>query len=141
MDFIIGGAYQGKLDIAKKKFGVSKDEIFECSLDGGGISLGKNELSVGENEYIDFSKRCICHIERFALYCVKNGIEAKDYFEEHKSEWKQSVMICEDIFCGVVPIDSDMRAWREMCGRLCTYLVRESNSVTRAFCGLEQTLK
>lgn len=127
MDFIIGGAYQGKLDIAKKKFGISEDEIFECSLD--------------ENEYIDFSKRCICHIERFALYCVKNGMEAKDYFEEHKSEWKQSVVICEDIFCGVVPIDSDMRAWREMCGRLCTYLVRESNSITRAFCGLEQTLK
>lgn len=134
MDFIIGGAYQGKLDIAKRKFGISEDEIFECSLGDGGISIG-------ENEYIDFSKRCIYHIERFALYCVRNGIEAKDYFEEHKSEWKDAVVICEDIFCGVVPIDPDMRAWREMCGRLCTYLVREADSVTRVFCGLEQTLK
>ena len=132
MDFVIGGAHQGKLDFARIRFDVSDDDIFECEYNSENTDISSE---------IDFSRRCIHHTEKFALWCVKNGFEAKDYFEAHKQAWKDSVIICEDIFCGVVPIDADMRAWREMSGRLCTYLTREADSVTRIFCGLEQKLK
>ncbi len=124
MDFIIGGAYQGKLDVARRKFKISVSDIFIC----------------GECD-IDFSKKCIYGVDKFSLYCVKNGIEAKEYFELHKAEWQDSVIICDDIFCGVVPIDSTLRSWREMTGRLCTYLTENARTVTRVFCGLEQQLK
>ncbi len=126
MHLIVGGAYQGKLGIAKNKFGFTDNQVFTCT---------------DETSELDFSKKCIYHVEKFSLYCTRNGIEAAQYFKDHRDEWADSVIICEDIFCGVVPIDAELRAWREMTGRLSIYLSNESESVTRVFCGLEQKLK
>ncbi len=125
MDLIIGGAYQGKLDHARKKYSLTDGDIYTCS----------------ESEGISFDRRCIDSIQEFTLYCVRNTLDATEIFREHRAEWKDSVLICEDIFCGVVPLGADMRAWREMTGRLCAYLSSEAETVTRMFCGLEQRLK
>ena len=125
MDLIIGGAYQGKLDYARKRYGLSDSDIYTCS----------------EAEGIAFGSRCIYKLQEFALWCVRNGCDAVEYMEAHRDEWKDCVLICEDMFCGVVPLGADMRAWREMTGRLCSYLSQESQSVIRIFCGLEQVLK
>lgn len=125
MDFIIGGAYQGKLDHAKKQFLVKDNEIFTCS-DANGIVFGA---------------RCIDKIEEFTLWCVKNGRDAVNIFRQNRDLWQDSVLICQDIFCGVVPVGADMRAWRDMTGQLCTYLSTEAKSVTRMFCGIAQVLK
>ena len=124
MVLIIGGAYQGKLDFAKTAFTLSEDDIFTCT------SLE-----------IDFSKRCINKIEEFTLACVQSGLDPSEYFKAHKEDWKDSILICEDIFCGVVPMGAEMRAWRQATGRLCQYLSREAAEVSRIFCGLEQKLK
>lgn len=125
MDFIIGGAYQGKLDCAKRKFDLSDSEIYTCT----------------EDEDIRFGAKCIDKLEEFTLRCVRTGADALGIFRENRELWKDSVLICCDIFCGVVPMGADMRAWREMTGRLCAYLAQEAGSVTRVFCGLEQKLK
>ncbi len=125
MDLIIGGAYQGKLDYAKRKYGLEEDGIFTCS----------------ENSDISFDRRCINSIQEFTLHCVREGLDATEIFRARKNKWENSILICEDIFCGVVPLGADIRAWREMTGRLCAYLSSEANSVTRIFCGLEQKLK
>ena len=125
MELIIGGAYQGKRTLAKKKYGFSDGDIFTCTEESG----------------IGFDARCIDKIEEFTLWCVRNHQDATEIFMVHRPEWENSVLICQDIFCGVVPIDVDMRAWREMTGRLCAYLSREAESVFRVFCGLEQKLK
>lgn len=124
MIFIIGGAYQGKLDYAKTAYMLSEQDIFTCHC-----------------SEIDFSKQCINHIETFTLACTQAGTDAIAYFQERKAQWKDSILICEDIFCGVVPIGTEMRAWRQTTGRLCQYLSREAEQVSRIFCGLEQRLK
>ena len=90
---------------------------------------------------IDFSKRCINSIEEFTLTCVQSGLDPSEYFKAHQEDWKDSILICEDIFCGVVPMGAEMRAWRQATGRLCQYLSREAAEVSRIFCGLEQKLK
>ena len=125
MEFIIGGAYQGKLDCALKKYNLTENEIFTCTEEHG----------------IEFGARCIYKIEEFTLWCVRNGRDATEIFRENREKWENSVLICQDIFCGVVPLGADMRAWRDMTGRLCAYLSEEAASVTRMFCGLEQRLK
>ena len=61
--------------------------------------------------------------------------------KENRASWQDSVLICQDIFCGVVPMGADMRAWRETTGRLCAYLAAEADTVTRVFCGIEEKLK
>ncbi len=124
MILIIGGAYQGKLGFARDAFSVTEAEIFDCT----GAS-------------IDFSKRCVRHLEEFCYACVEAGVEPKDYFLEHKDQWRDSILICRDIFCGVVPTDPIQREWRQAAGRLCQYLTVEAERVSRIFCGLEQRLK
>ena len=125
MVLIIGGAYQGKLALAKKKYDLSDNEIFTCT----------------EKSGIEFGARCIDKIEEFTLWCVRNGKDAAEIFKVNRPKWKNSVLICQDIFCGVVPMGADMRVWRETTGRLCAYLSEEAGSVSRVFCGLEQKLK
>ncbi len=125
MDLIIGGAYQGKTEYARKKYGLDDSDIYSCSKYSG----------------IEFGAKCINKIEEFTLWCVKNGCDAVDIFRRHLCEWKGSVLICNDIFCGVVPLGADMRQWREMTGRLCNYLSENADNVIRIFCGLEQKLK
>lgn len=125
MNLIIGGAYQGKLDCAKRKFSIKETDIFTCTEENG----------------ILFGTRCINKIEEFTLWCVRNDVDAVEIFKEQQEKWADSVLLCMDIFCGVVPLGADMRAWREMTGRLCAYLSTEAETVTRMFCGLEQKLK
>lgn len=124
MDLIIGGAYQGKLDYAKEKYGLTDSDIFECS----------------DKRDIEF-KACVHHLERFTLYCVKTNLNAVDIFALWEKKWKDCVLICEDISCGVVPIDPEMREWREATGRLLNWLTPRAETVTRLFCGLPQRLK
>lgn len=124
MIFIIGGAYQGKLDCAKTAYHLSEDDVFTCT-----------------GSEIDFSKRCINRIEEFTYACVQNGLDPVGYFREHQEQWRGSILICQDMFCGVVPLGADMRAWRQATGILCQYLSKEAKQVSRIFCGLEQRLK
>lgn len=124
MKLIIGGAYQGKRDFAVSTFNLKETDIFTCS---------------GEN--IDFSAPCIDKIEEFTFACVKAGKEPAELFRANRERWQNSVLICQDIFCGVVPVDADQREWRQATGRLCQYLSREAEQVSRIFCGLEQRLK
>lgn len=124
MVLIIGGAYQGKRDFAKSRFSLSETDIFDCT--GGEI---------------DFSKRCIDHLEEFTYACARDGIDAVHYFQSHRELWRDSILICRDIAAGVVPMGADMRSWRQMNGRLCRYLSGEAERVSRLFCGLEERLK
>ena len=124
MVLIIGGAYQGKLDYAKAAFSIADDEVFACD----GVE-------------IDFSRRCIYRIEEFTLACVLENNDPTEYFRSHREMWKDSILICQDIFCGVVPLGAEIRAWRQATGRLCRYLSGEAAQVSRLFCGLEQRLK
>ena len=120
MIFIIGGAYQGKLDFAKEVFGITEGDVHICN--------------AGE---IDFSKRCIYKIEEFTACCE----DPIGYFEAHRDKWQDSILILQDIFCGVVPMGAENRAWRQRTGRLAQYLSREASQVSRIFCGLELKLK
>jgi len=120
MILIIGGAYQGKLDFAKDTFGITDADVHTC----------------GSKE-IDFSKQCIYKIEEFTIH----HDDPIGYFESHREEWQDSVLILQDIFCGVVPMGTENRAWRQRTGRWAQYLSKEAIQVSRIFCGLEQRLK
>ena len=115
MNLIIGGAYQGKLEYAEEVFG--KQEVFTCS---------------PERAELDFSKPVLYHLE---------GIEAREYLRQHRPELDGKVIICTDISQGIVPVETQMRALREMTGRAMVYLAKEADTVTRVFCGLGQKLK
>ena len=51
------------------------------------------------------------------------------------------VILCDEVGCGVVPVDPAERVWREEVGRLCCDLARKAERVERIFCGLSMVLK
>ena len=124
MHLIIGGAYQGKRQFAEERFGLKPEDIFTCT---------------GEDP--DFSSPCLDRLEEFTLSCVKAGRDSVACFRENRESWKDSVLILGDISAGVVPMEAQLRAWREENGRLGRYLGEQAESVHRLFCGLEQRLK
>ena len=124
MNLIIGGAYQGKRAFAKESFGLEDAGIYTCS-----------------GSDIDFSYPCIDRLEEFTLACVREGKDPIPLFQAHAEKWKDSTLICQDIFCGVVPMEAELRRWRNVTGQLCQYLSRNARQVSRIFCGLEQRPK
>ena len=124
MTLIIGGAYQGKLAFARETFSLAEEDVFTCS-----------------GTEIDFSKPCINALEEFTLACIRQGADPIAFLREHRAQWERTIFICQDLFCGVVPIDTELRSWRHTTGLVCQYLSREADRVSRIFCGLEQRLK
>ena len=130
MILIFGGAYQGKTEYAVKNFNIDRTQ--DCS----------------RGERPDFSADCICGIEGFVSDCVKKGVEAKSYFQEHREEWnsprgeaEEKIFVITDTSQGVVPVDPDVRSAREMNGRLMIYLAEEAREVHRVFCGIGKRIK
>lgn len=120
MEFVLGGAYQGKLEYVKKKYGFSEEEICFCN----------------EREEVDWSKPCVYGLERYLLGCVERGVEPALAGAE-----RSAVVAMEDVFCGLVPMEPRLRQWRELCGHTAAKLAAEAEQVTRLFCGLSERLK
>lgn len=126
MVLIIGGSYQGKLDFARQRFGLTDDDIQLC-----------NETT----EALDFSRRCIAYIDRFALNRVYADVEPARALGADPGLYGKVIFIANDISGGVVPMDPVLRAWREACGRMNLKLAREADEVWRLFCGIPQRVK
>ena len=126
MILIIGGSYQGKLDFARQRFQLAEDEIQVCTED---------------TDALDFSRRCIAYIDRFALNRVRSGFEPADALGTDPGLYKDVIFIANDVSGGVVPMDPTLRAWREACGRMNLKLAKVSDEVWRLFCGIPQRVK
>lgn len=126
MVFIIGGSYQGKLDFARRRFGLSEGDIQICD-DG--------------TDAVDLARRCAAYIDRFALNRVRAGVEPAEALFADPGRLKEMIFIANDVSGGVVPMDPVLRAWREACGRMNMHLAREADEVWRLFCGIPQRIK
>lgn len=124
MKVIFGGAYQGKLAYAKEHFGIK--QYFTCD---------------EQNPEIDFSAEAVDRLENFTLACVRAGVEAADYFDQHWEQLEGKILICADISQGIVPMDPELRAWREMNGRALIYLCRRAEQVIRIFLRIRTAVK
>lgn len=121
MHIIIGGAYQGKLDYAKKHLGVTGKDLCD---------LATEPLYPG--------KRCYLHIETFVRKCLAENSDAAALLLQLDHD---CILISDDVSCGVVPMDAQDRAWREAVGRTLNALCADADHVTRIFCGLPLELK
>ena len=125
MILIFGGAYQGKLEYALKNFGLDESDVYHCE----------------EKGTLDLSHKVIYGLERFVLGCVREGKEAKDLLLKYGEALEEKIIIVTDISQGVVPIDPELRSWREMTGRAMLYLGSKAEKTIRIFCGLGQEIK
>ena len=126
MVLIIGGAYQGKLVYAVGRFpgkGVYRCEDGMTELDfasGAGIIYGLHKLILGQ---------------------VRAGGDPLGYAAENIGALSGKVIICDDVSCGVVPIDPVERRYRECTGRVLGLLSGRADEVIRVFCGIGTRIK
>lgn len=119
---IVGGACQGKREYAQKAFGLNEREI-----------LPWNE----ERE----AASCIADLHLRVRACLEKGLTQQEVLEKLLPFCQGKIVLCDDIFCGVVPLDALERQWREVTGRLLCLLAQEADSVIRMQCGLPQAIK
>ena len=124
MELIIGGAYQGKLTYAVKKYNLSQSDL--CDLNYGFPSGGY---------------RCYYHFERLTRAAADEGISAAELVNALLPYIKNSVIISREIGCGIVPTDKTERLYRELHGEAIRLLAETADSVTRIFLGLPEVLK
>ena len=125
MVLIFGGAYQGKVEFALEKFDLSEKDVFNCT----------------DSEGIDYTCKVINNLDRRILGWVREETEARDELDEVIEILRDKIIIVNDISQGVVPMEKELRAWREMVGRTMLYLSKEADEVYRVFCGIGQQIK
>lgn len=54
---------------------------------------------------------------------------------------RKKVVICNEVGCGVVPMDAAERAWRDRVGRTCARLAARAERVVRLCCGIPIVIK
>lgn len=111
--FIVGGASQGKRAFAKEKFGLKDEDIYTFNRDDEAIPVGYKAYE---------------HIERLVWEGRHSIYELSDVLP------KDAVLICEDITCGIVPMNREDRRWRDDVGRLMQALGAE-RQIYRVICG------
>ena len=126
MILIIGGAYQGKLTFTKEKFSLNDTDIFTCCED-----IIK----------IDSSKRALYKFDRLVLAMIKNKIDPVEFLTKNMELMREKIIISDDIFCGVVPMEAEARMWREKLGYCLAAVSANSQEVYRLFCGIAAKLK
>ena len=75
------------------------------------------------------------------MLCLCEDADAKGVLKMYDEPLTDKIIIMDDVSQGVVPIDTDRRAWREDVGRTMLWLAKEADEVHRVFCGLGQRIK
>lgn len=116
MILIVGGAKQGKLDYVLKKTGLGPEDV------------ARNPESARNKPIFDGLAQWVrAHPDTELSGLLQDNPDV--------------IILCDEVGCGVVPVDPAERAWREAVGRLCCALAERAERVERICCGLSMVLK
>lgn len=113
MILIVGGQGAGKRRHVKE-LGYSEEDIAEAVLDDRPV-LADLHLLLLER----------CEVDDALLTCLSG----------------KEVVLCNEVGCGVVPVDPVERAWRDRVGRVSALLAARADRVVRLCCGIPLYLK
>lgn len=126
MKMITGGAFQGKTSYAVHNFGILAENIKD------GEKCGFDEV---------FGAKCIVNYHLLVKRLIDNGIEPMEFTEQLCSENSDTVVIINEIGCGIVPIEKSERIWREQVGRCGCIIAGKSQEVVRVIGGIGVVIK
>ena len=126
MIMITGGAFSGKKDYVKERFGFSDEEI----LNGENCSL----------EAV-FSAKCIADYQLIVKRLLEENADVQTFTERLCKENPNAVVIINEIGAGIIPLEKNDRIWREETGRSGCLIARNSSEVIRLACGIPTTIK
>ncbi|MCD8125415.1 MAG: bifunctional adenosylcobinamide kinase/adenosylcobinamide-phosphate guanylyltransferase [Lachnospiraceae bacterium] len=125
MVLITGGAFQGKLDWARKLAAQAGCEpAFVCSGDAGAEEIQRADIW---DQFPAWVKRR-----------MEEGVDAQTEAElaEILAANPRVIIVTREMGCGLVPVDAFERAWRERVGRLGCFLAARAERVYLVTCGV-----
>lgn len=126
MTLIIGGAYQGKTDYAKSRFGFSDDEILN------GESCAFSDV---------FHAKCVKNYHLLIRRLLDEERDPAAFTEEALRKNPGIVVLLNEIGCGIVPLERSERRWREATGKTGCLLAERADRVVRVSCGIGTTIR
>lgn len=98
----------------------------------GGAAQGKTALA----HSITLEKDIVDDLHLLVRSAMENGMDIP------KAEaFEDMTVVCNELGCGVVPMDAFEREWREAVGRLCCDIAKRADKVYRVCCGIPQCIK
>ena len=155
MILLVGGAYQGKEGAARRMAGERVQAAYG-SRDPFSAAF-KSDLVLELHEYI----RRLC-LEEAAESAIQGGtpdwavnpnrtmgLDSQEAAKRRVMEFAgrlerenpNAIVTCDEVGCGIVPMDPNGRLWRELTGAALQYLAQRAEAVYRVSCGLLQPLK
>ena len=124
MRIITGGAFQGKRAFAEKLYpGVEWTDGGRCALD---------EIR---------TCRAVYGFHEFVKRWIKQGKSWEELESLMLEENRDLILICDEIGCGLVPVDAFEREYRESTGRVMNALAEQAERVDRVVCGIGRRIK
>lgn len=119
---VVGGRGQGKKEYVMRAFNLQEDDLLDgtvCTVDDLTDAAAINGLH---------------HLTRRML---RQGEKTDALLPLLRDK----IVICDELGCGVVPVERENEDWREFTGRLCCDLAAEADAVIRVIAGLPQVIK
>ncbi len=123
MQLIIGGRYEDKERFARS-IGVS----FERCVDG------RKEAQAGKADVLT-------HLEAFIQKSEEDTEILISRLDDLIGRNKDITFICDEIGCGIVPLDRKEQEYRVKTGKILCYLARKAERVYRVFAGIGEKIK
>ncbi len=153
MELYIGGFAQGKLEYVQNKKAeeaISIAMVIDCAQPGYQKALQsidnktKNENSDVNNIADAKGIIIINHLHLWVKDLLHQGTEettVQSMILSWVATHPNTIMICDELGNGIVPLEKMDRIWREQTGRLTVELAKQAERVERILCGLGQRLK
>jgi adenosyl cobinamide kinase/adenosyl cobinamide phosphate guanylyltransferase len=169
MILVIGGYAQGKLAYVKERFQVKEEQIYDGCLpeiyenwEQVGMS-GADEVTEQENnkkkgvnrsaevivvtnfnkwiaDY--FSKEMVTEKTEATATEMETAVaQCISYLKDWLKAYPKSILISEEVGCGIVPMDKKERQRRDNIGAVQVALAKEADEVVRVVCGINQKIK
>ena len=121
----MGGRAQGKLDYVRGRYPEKGRSVF-------GESAGVEDCLGAE---------IIAHFHLFVKGFGGNSEKAFEAVGRILEGNPQVIILCDEIGCGIVPMEKEEREYRELVGRIMGMVVSRAERVERLVCGIPQVLK
>ena len=152
-ELYIGGFAQGKLEYVQNKKAeeaISIAMVIDCAQSDYQKTLQSIDNKI-KNENADVNNIAnvndiviINHLHLWVKDLLREGMEESEVQSTILS-WvathPNTILICDELGNGIVPLEKMDRIWREQTGRLMIELAKQAERVERILCGLGQRLK
>ena len=153
MELYIGGFAQGKLEYVQNKKAeeaISIAMVIDCAQSDYQKTLQSIDNKI-KNENADVNNIAnvndiviINHLHLWVKDLLREGMEESEVqltILSWVATHPNTILICDELGNGIVPLEKMECIWREQTGRLMIELAKQAERVERILCGLGQRLK